>query len=63
MGKRTNYDLNKEGLSRICFSLYEFNCVQTHYNSNLSTEIGLWARIWKEDTEEYFSSSIQCLMN
>lgn len=63
MGKRTNYDLNKGRLSRIFFSLYEFNCVQAHYNTNLSTEIELWARIWKEDTEEYFSSSIHCLMN
>lgn len=41
MGKRTNYDLNKGSLSRICFSLYKVNCVQTYYNTNLSTEIGL----------------------
>lgn len=41
MGKRTNYDLNKGGISRNCFSLYKINCVQMHSNTNLSTEIGL----------------------
>lgn len=41
MGKGTIYDLNKGSLSRNFFSLYRINCVQSHNNTNLSTEIGL----------------------